>query len=56
MLFSVYLGHLNANSMRQCIFVFPKTSMSAPLRMVAVRHSAPTQRAAMSAAATVDMP
>lgn len=33
-----------------------QTSMSVPLRTVAVRLSAPTQRAAMSVAATVDTP
>lgn len=37
-------------------FSASQTSTSVPLRMVAVRLSAPTQREAMSAAATVDTP
>lgn len=38
-----------------CIFVLPQTSTSVPLKMAAVRPSAPTLRAVTSAAATLDM-
>lgn len=37
------------------IFLLPQTSTSAPLKMAAVRPSAPTLRAVTSAAATLDM-
>lgn len=53
--FIVAIWRLNVSGMCLC-FSASQTLMSAPLRMVAVRLSAPTQRVAMSAAATLDMP